>query len=125
MVGSGGGVPKLELVGFGDGDLDIVIFILGAEAARSFAAKVLLRVEDLEADAARAAVDEVFARPRRGAACSGGGGGTRCCSGDVMETAKLSSLPMESLPAKPGGDAMEAMTSGGAVGGVAVARGGV
>ena len=78
MVGSGGGVPKLELVGFGYRDLDIVIFILGAEAARSFAAKVLLRVEDLEADAARAAIDEVFARPRRGAACSGGGGGTRC-----------------------------------------------
>ena len=112
-------MPKLEAGGFGDEGLDIVIFILGADAARSFAAKVLLRVEDLEADAARAAVDEVFARPRRGAACSGGGGGTRCCSGDVMETARLSSLP-GSVPAKPGGDARDAMTPWGAVG-VAVA----
>ena len=115
MAGSGGGVPKLVLAGFGDEGLAIVIFILGIEAALSFAAKVLLRVEDLEADAARDAVVVVFARPRRGAACSGGGGGGRCCSGDVMETARLSSLP-GSVTTKPGGAVREAMTVGGAVG---------
>ena len=114
MTGSGGGKPKLDVVGFGDEGPDegpdIVIFILGIEAALSFAAKVLLRVEDLEDEAERGVA--VFARPRRGATGSGGG---LCCSGDVMETVRLSSLP-GSVPAKPGGDARDAMTSGGAVG---------
>ena len=124
MAGSGGGAPKLATIGFAGSGFAIVIFILGADAARSFAASVLLRVEDLEADAALDAVVEVFARPRRATGCSGGGGG-RWCSGDVMETAKLSSLAgsltattgaTETEPAKPGGAASEAMTCWGALG---------
>ena len=106
-------MPKLVLAGFGEEGLASVIFILGIDAALSFAAKVLFRVEDLEADAARDAV--VFARPRRGAVCSGGGGCGRCRSGDVMETARLSSLP-GSVTTKPGGAVREAMTFEGAVG---------
>ena len=105
-------MPGLATAGFGEEGLAIVIFILGNEAALSFAASVALRVEDLEdVEAVRDAV--VFARPRRGAECSGGGGGGRCCSGDVAETARLSSLP-GSVPTKPGG-AASAMTGTGAV----------
>ena len=106
MIGSGGGVPGLMIAGFGDGGLAIVIFILGNENAFSFAANVELLVEDLEDVEAVRRDDDVFARcmPRRGTGCSGGGGAWRCCSGDVAEIAKLSSLP-GSTPAKPGGAA--------------------
>ena len=109
-------MPGLKIAGFGDGGLAMTSFILGSEAALTFAANVELRVADLDAVEAVRRDAVVFARPRRGGRCSAvGGGAERCCSGDVIETARLSSLP-GSVATKPGG-AASAMTGTGAVGG--------
>ena len=101
MAGIGGGVPGPGMAGFGEAGRAMTIFIRGKEAARTFAANVELRVEDLDAvEVALALEAVVFVRPRRAGSPSADGG--RACSGDVTETAKLSSLP-GSVPTKPGG----------------------
>ena len=118
MAGIGGGAPGPGTAGFGEAGRAMTIFMRGKEAARTFAANVELRVEDLDADAVEVALvleAVVFVRPRRAGRPSVDGG--RACSGDVTETAKLSSLP-GSVPTKPGGGggAREAIASRGAAG---------
>ena len=112
MAGGGGGVPGLMVAGFGETGRAMTSFILGSEAARTLAANVELRVEDLDAVEGVRLEALVFARPRRGGRSSAeGGGSARACSGEVTETARLSSLP-GSVATKPGG----AMTGASAVG---------
>ena len=111
MAGIGGGEPALGMAGFGEAGRAMTSFIRGRDAALTFAAKVELRVEDFDVvEVARLEV-VVFVRPRRAGSPSVDGG--RGCSGDVMETARLSSLP-GSVPTKPGG----AMTGAGGAAGV-------
>ena len=111
MAGIGGGVPGPGMAGFGEAGRAMTIFIRGKEAARTFAANVELRVEDLDAVEVARLEAVVFVRPRRAGSPSADGG--RACSGDVTETARLSSLP-GSVPTKPGG----AMTGAGGAAGV-------
>ena len=114
MAGSGGGVPGIMIAGFGETGRAMTSFILGSKAARTLAANVELRVEDLDAVEGVRLEALVFARPRRGGRSSAeGGGSARTCSGEVIETARLSSLP-GSVATKPGG-AASAMTGTGAV----------
>ena len=114
MAGIGGGVPGLGMAGFGEAGRAMTSFIRGNEAALTFAANVELRVEDLDAVEVVRLEAVVFVRPRRAGRCSADGGGAeRACSGDVIETARLSSLP-GSVAMKPGG-AGGAMTGTSAV----------